>query len=437
MLNRKFGFCLFCTLVSICLTSCTTKEIPQGKRISVLDSVTAVKAEVADGSAQIKPSATVSVNEWLQPNANAQHVVPNANVGTEFKKQWKADFGAGSSRRNLLMGKPLVKNNVVYTLDADGVLSAFNLQDGEKLWKVEITSENKNIEATSMKGAGLSMFGDTIYITTGFGSVVAVKAKNGGKLWEQNLHAPLRIAPTVAAGKVFVQNINNKFFALNAASGEILWDYDIAMESTTLVGGAPAAYSPALDVVITGFSNGEIQSFGATIGTPLWSDNLVSNRQAYSSTALHTIKAAPVIEGETVYALGTADVLAAIDIRSGSRRWEKEIGGNQTPLLSGNTLYVVTNANDLVALDKQSGKVLWAKAIDLGKDADEITVYAPIMLNSRLVLALSDGRVLLYDAKSGAKINEVDLKEKLNTAPVTAQGYILFTTSNAKIIAYK
>lgn len=435
MLNHKFGFCLFCALVF--LSSCTTKEIPQGKRISVLDSATAVKAEVTDGSAQIKLSDAVSINEWLQTSANAQHVVPNVNVGTEFKKQWKTDFGAGSSRRELLMAKPLIKNNVVYMLDADGVLSAFKLQDGENIWKIELASENKNIAATSMKGAGLAMSGDIIYVTTGFGSVVAIQSKKGGKLWEQNLHTPLRIAPTIAAGKVFVQNINNRFFALNATNGEILWDYDIAMEHTTLVGGAPAAYSPVLDVVITGFSNGEIQSFGATIGTPLWSDNLVANRQAYSSTALHTVKAAPIVEGETVYALGTADVLAAIDIRSGSRRWEKEIGGTQTPLLSGNTLYVVTNTNDLVALNKQTGKVLWAKAIDLGKDADEITVYAPIMLNSRLVLALSDGRVQLYDAKSGNKVNEIDLNEKLNSAPITAQGYILFTTANAKIIAYK
>lgn len=437
MFNHQSWLRLGCCVAVLALGACTTKEIPQGRRIAVLEAATTLKPDVSDGAGRIQTAATTDVANWLQPDVNAQHVIPNAKVGVEFKRQWKSDFGAGGSKREILMSKPLVKGNVLYTLDADGVLSAFNLADGEKLWRVELMSENKYADATSMKGVGLTMQNDTIFITMGFGSVVAVKAKDGTKIWEQNLRAPLRIAPTYAAGKVFVQNINNRFFALDALNGEILWDYDIAMENTTLVGGASAAYSPALDVVITGFSNGEIQAFGATIGTPLWSDNLVANRQAYSSTALHTVKASPVIEGETAYALGTADVLAAIDIRSGSRRWEKEIGGTQTPLLSGNTLFVVANTHDLVALDKSNGNILWATALNLGKKADDITVYAPIMLNDRLLVTLSDGRVMLFDAKSGKKINELDLKEAFNSAPIVAQGYVIFTTRNAKIIAYK
>ncbi len=437
MFNHQFWLRLGCCAAVLILGACTAKEIPQGTRIAVLDEVTTLKPDVADGAGRIQTAAITNITNWLQPDVNAQHVTPNAKIGIEFKKQWKTDFGTGGSKREILMAKPLVKGNVLYMLDAEGMLSAFNLADGENLWRVELTSENKYAEATSMKGVGLTMENDTIFITMGFGSVVAVKAKDGTKVWEQNLRAPLRIAPTIAAGKVFVQNINNRFFALDARTGEILWDYDIAMEHTTLVGGASAAYCPALDVAITGFSNGEIQAFGATIGTPLWSDNLVSNRQAYSSTALHTVKASPVVEGETVYALGTADVLTAIDIRSGSRRWEKEIGGTQTPLLSGNTLYVVANTHDLVALDKNNGNILWASALNLGKKADDITVYAPIMLNNHLLVTLSDGRVMLFNAKTGKKINELDLMEDFNSAPIVAQGYVLFTTRNAKIIAYK
>ena len=437
MLNRQDLLRLGCCALVMMLGACTKKEIPQGTRIAVWEQNTKVRPDVADGSAQIKIAPAAGVENWLQAEANAQHVLPHANVNTQFQKQWKTDFGTGSSRREVLMAKPVVKNNVVYMLDADRRLSAFKLQDGEQIWRVELLSQNKYAGATSMKGVGLAMADDTIFVTTGFGAVVAVKAKDGTKIWEQNLRSPLRIAPSVAAGKVFVQSINNRIYALSTINGEILWDYDIASEHTTLVGGAPVAYSPALDVAVTGFSNGEIQAFCATIGTPLWSDNLVANRQAYSSTALHTVKAAPVIEGETVYALGTADVLAAIDMRSGTRRWEKAIGGTQTPLLSGNTLFVISEAKELIALDKSNGNILWAKALDLGKKADEITVFAPLMVNNHLLLTLSDGRVMLYEPKTGQKVNEVNLDEKFNATPVAAQGYILFTTANAKIIAYK
>lgn len=437
MLKHQSWLRLGCCIVVSLLGACTTKDIPQGTRISVLQEAASLKPDVADSSKHIQIAANTHVENWLQPDANAQHIIPNATVSTDFQKQWKSDFGTGSSKREILMAKPLVKNNTVYMLDADGVLSAFRLESGEELWRLELASQNKYTGATSMKGVGLAMANNTIFVTTGFGVVVAIDAAKGTKIWERDLRAPLRIAPTVAAGKVFVQSVNNRFFALDTNNGETLWDYDIAMEHTTLVGGAPAAYAPALDIVLTGFSSGEIQAFGATIGTPLWSDNLVANRQAYSSTALHTVKASPVIEGETVYTLGTADVLAAIDLRSGSRRWEKEIGGTQTPLLSGNTLFIVSEAKELIAVDKANGKILWAKALDLGKKANDTIVFAPIMLNDRLLLTLSDGRVMLFNPKDGNKINEVDLKEDFASAPITAQGYVLFITRNAKIIAYK
>ncbi len=436
MIKSRILLSCGCIASVLILGACTKKELPVGTRISVLTASTAIKPDVADGASYIK-IAGLSDEEWLQKEANARHVLPNVKVSTDFKKQWKADFGTGSSKRDVLLAKPLIKNGTVYTLDAEGRLSAFNLADGQDLWQVELIAENNNIGDTALKGVGLAISGDRIFITTGFGVVVAAQIKDGSKIWENNLGMPLRIAPTVAAGKVFVQSADNHFFALNAADGEILWDYDTALENTTIMGGAMAAYGKDTDMVIAGFSNGEAQAFGATIGTPLWSTDLVENSYAYSSTYLHTIKASPVIEGKTVYLLGSADVFTAIDMRSGAPKWQKKIGGTLTPLLSGNTLFAVSNNNELVAVNKENGNVLWATAIDLGEKASKITVHAPVMLNSLLVVALSDGNVLTYDPKTGKQINKVDIDEDLSASPIAAEGYIIFTTSNAKIVAYK
>lgn len=439
MYKHKLSLLLCGLLCSTTLLSACSgdKVLPKGTRVAVLDQTTIVKPDVAKSADKIQIAKEISNTTWLQSDMNAQHVMPNAKTGFDFVKQWKADFGQGHSKREFLISKPLIKEHVVYTLDADAELRAFNLKDGEKLWSVELMPSNRRVSDTAIKGAGLALEGNEIYVTTGFGVVVAVSAKDGSKLWEQDIHAPLRIAPTVAGNKVFVQSVDNKFFALDKSNGEVLWDYDIAMEETTMVGGAVAAYSAKADVVITGFSNGEIQAFGAAYGSPLWSDFLVANRQAYSSTFLHTIKASPVIDEQTVYVLGSGNVLAALDLYSGTRKWEKEIGGQQTPFVSGNTLFVVSNNNELIALDKTNGDVLWSKAIDLKGKASEVIVYAPVVLNSRVVVSLSNGIVHAFDPKTGNLLNTVDLDEKLNSAPIAAGGYIIFTTSNAKLLAYK
>ena len=438
MLERKSWTVLGCAFLAFALSGCSSdKEIPQGKRISVLEQASAIKPDVSNGASLVKIASPTANNEWLQEYHNARHVMPHVNTSVEFKKQWRSGVGTGRSKREMLLAKPLINGDVVYMLDADATLSAVNLKDGEKNWSVELIPENSNISSSALKGAGLAINGDTAYVTTGFGTVVAVKTKDGSKVWEQSLKTPLRIAPVVAAGKVLVQSADNKFSALDAKSGDILWDYDIAMENTTVIGGGAPAYCSALDVIVSVFSNGDVQAFNAGLGTPLWTDTAVSNRQAYSSTYLHAIKASPIIDGETVYVLGNADVLTAIDVRSGNRLWEKEIGGINTPLLSGNTLFVVTNDNDLLAVNKANGDILWATPIELGGKANEVTAFSPILLNNQLVLTLSNGRVLTYNPKTGEKTNLVDLDEDLNSAPIAAQGYIIFTTAKAKLIAYK
>lgn len=438
MLERKLGTAFACVVCALTVVSCSSKkDIPQGNRISVWEQASVVKPDVANGASMVKIDSAKDNEKWWQVDANAGHIIPHVNTTLKFEKQWSSRFGSGRSKRDMLLSRPLISGTVVYTLDAEGILGAYNLKDGENIWRVELVAENSNISDTALKGAGLATDGENIYVTTGFGSVVAVKAKDGAKVWENSLRTPIRIAPVIADNKIFVQSADNHFFTMNAKDGELLWDYDIAMENTMIVGGATAAYCKALDVVLIGFSNGDIQAFNASLGTPLWTDSMVSNRQAYSSTYLHSIKASPVVEGETAYVLGNADVMAAIDIRNGSRIWEKEVGGIATPLLSGNTLFAVSNDNDLLAIDKKNGNILWATPIELGGKSTEVTPFSPILLNNQLVVTLSNGRVITYNPKDGKKINVVELDENLNSAPIAAQGYVIFVTDKAKLLAYK
>ena len=323
MLNTKTKV-LAGLLLSIAAAACSSdKVLPKGERLAVLEPVAAIRPDVTSSGIQINIPAAVANSDWQQEGFNALHAQQNFKVGTAFQKQWESSFGKGRSKREFLISKPLVAKNKVYTLDAAGLLSAFDISSGNLLWKTKLHSENDNVDDTSLKGAGIAFNNGTVYAATGYGSVYAVNTQKGEILWSKSLQTPLRIAPMVANGNVFVQSVDNKFYVLNAKNGEEQWKYDISLENTTLVGGAPAAYAPDLDMVITGFSNGEIQAFNATLGSPLWSDILISNRQAYSSTFLDTIKSAPIIDGDTVYAIGNSNVLASIDLRSGMRKWEK------------------------------------------------------------------------------------------------------------------
>ncbi len=438
MLNKKSVTLVGCVLAVALVSACSgDKVLPKGTRVSVLAPVSAIKPDVALSVGRIKvPSAEIN-SAWTQVGYNAQHLQKNFKGSTNFVEQWSADFGKGESKREFLISKPLSNGDMVYTLDASGIISAFNIKDGKEVWSLKLQAKNENVDDMALRGAGIAFENDVIFATTGYGDVYAVNAKTQKILWRQSLNTPIRIAPTVAGGNVYVLSVDNRFFALSNKTGEIQWEYDISLENTTLVGGAPVAYAPSGNMAIVGFSSGELQAFNASLGSPLWSDVLISNRQAYSSTFLNTIKAAPVVEYNTVYALGNGNMLTAIDLQTGRRSWEKEIGGVDTPLLVGNTLYLVSNTNDLVAVDKTNGDILWASAIDMGKKPANTLIYSPVMVDGQLVVALSSGMVYLYAPQTGKLIKNVDLDEKLNSAPIVANGYVFFVTSSAELIAYK
>ena len=123
-------------------------------------------------------------------------------------------------------------------------------------------------------------------------------------------------------------------------------------EATTLVGGANPALDTKQDVLIAAFSTGEIEAFKASTGSVLWSDVLVSKRRSNSLSSINGIKANPVIDNDFVFALGHNNILADLDLRTGNRVWEKEIGGTNQPCVAGKFLYVLRDDFHLIAMEK-------------------------------------------------------------------------------------
>lgn len=205
------------------------------------------------------------------------------------------------------------------------------MDSGKRIWKRRLKPLIKDDQSTSMKGAGLAVMDKKVFATTGFGGIFALDMVTGKQLWRYDTGMPIRIAPTAGHGVLFAQTIDNHLYAFNSADGSVLWDYKSVSENTTLVGGASPAYSPSQDVVIAAFSSGEIRAFKASTGSPLWGDVLVARRRTNSLSNINAIKANPVIDGDVVYAAGSSNIMVAIDLRTGARIWEKEIGSTNMP----------------------------------------------------------------------------------------------------------
>ncbi len=437
---RSVAACAIVLLVSGCGLFGKKPLDIDGERIDVIREDTSLAPDYATGEVKIKLPAPYVNNKWTQNGDNSMHLIGHLEAKTKLKKLWSKSFGKGSSKRDYLIASPIAEYGAVFAVDAEGIVTARRQDNGKQIWKKRLKSRNKEERGIALKGAGLAEFNKKIYATTGFGSVFCLNMTDGKEIWRQDLDMPIRIAPSINAGRILVQSFDNTLTALDADNGSILWKNQTESEATTLVGGATPAYSPENDVVIAAFSNGELQAYKASTGTPLWTDLLVSHKRTNSLAQISAIKANPVIDGGKVFAIGYNSVLTAIDLRTGSRIWERETGGTNQPWVAGNYLYVLTNDFDLLALDKNDGKIIWNTAIPKGDDSDAkngVFGSGPVLVSDRLLVATSNGYIFSVSPYTGEILGYVSADEGIELAPIVVDGMAIFTTNDAELIAYK
>lgn len=436
---KKAAVCGLIIMLSACGIFSKDKVKLDGERVAVLKEVSNLAPDYEPGEIKIKLPKPYVNSSWSQEGGNAEHLMGHLQSGSKLKKFWDSNFGDGNSKRDYLLASPVIAYKVVFTIDAEAEVRAFRLDNGDEIWERRLKPLNRDEKGVSMKGAGLAEYNRKIYATTGFGSVFALDMKSGKILWRFDNEAPIRIAPTVDAGKVFVQTIENNLIALDADTGHELWRYKTSTEATTLVGGAAPAYDPLQDVVIAAFSSGEIRAFKASTGSTLWGDLLISHKRTNTLANINGIKANPVIDGDVVYAVGHSNIMTAIDLRTGNRIWEKEIGGLNQPWIAGKYLYVLTNDFNLVAMEKENGKIIWNTTIPVLDDDNRAGLFArgPILTNNRLIVSTSNGYVFAVSPYDGRIIGYITLSDGVEISPIVADNITIFTTNDADIVAYK
>ncbi|MBQ8677806.1 MAG: PQQ-binding-like beta-propeller repeat protein [Alphaproteobacteria bacterium] len=410
-----------------------------GERISVIREDKNLQPEYAAGQIKIRLPKAALNDQWNQSGGNALHALGHIKAGGDLDEIWDVSFGAGSSKRNVLITSPVSDGSRVYTLDANGIARAYRLGSGEEVWRRRLKHANRQNRDSSLIGAGLAVHQEKVFATTGFGKVFAILAADGEIIWQTDLKSPIRIAPCVADDLAIVQTIDNAIYALRINDGSILWKDKIEAEATTMIGGAAPAYDVANDLVVAAFSNGQVQAYKASTGTPLWSEWVISGGATEAIAELTSVKANPVIDNGIAYIAGYNGPLTAIDIRTGVKLWIKDIAVSSQPWVAGQFLFVLTNDGDLAALERTTGKVVWSTIIPYAKGDERLGVFTsgPVLTNDALLVVSSNGKLFSVSPYNGRIMGIADVEKDVETSPIMVDGTLLLTTKNARLNAYK
>ena len=405
-----------------------------GTRETILGTRGGLEVDAANGRSITVP-APVAVSAWTETGGNATHAFGNI-AATGLQPAWTASIGAGGGYRAKLTAQPLVENGTVYTMDSDGKVSAFDLANGSRRWRTNTEADDSR---SSNIGGGIAIQGGKIYATTGRGDALALDAGTGSILWRKDIGVPARSGPTLANDRMHFTTLDDQLLALSLPTGERAWGYTAASSNTTVLTEAAPAISDGF--VVAGFGSGELVSVRADSGVLAWSDTLASSRGRNSSVDLSAIRGLPVIDQGRIFAIGVGGLILAIDVRSGRRLWEREVGGGQTPWLAGDWLFVQTNGQALAAISASDGRVRWLQELprwdNPAKQRDPIFWSGPLMVNGKLLLAGTSSIAVSVDPIDGHILGTQTMSSAVSVAPVAASGTVLILSDDGTLQAFR
>lgn len=442
-LPRRLAGAAFVALLLPVLAACESgwlgeKEAPPlpGKRISVLQMQTGLESAQGEAVDILVPPPEPSA-DWPQAGGYGHHAMQHMVVAANPQRAWRAGIGAGSGSRDRLLAQPVVADGRVYAIDTEAQVSAFSLQNGDRLWRTDLLPDDE--DTRTLLGAGVAYANGRIFATTGLAQVVALDAAGGQELWRTRVPAPLRAPPAYDGGRVFVVTVDNTALALAASDGRVLWSQPGVAEATGLLGGA----APAVDngVVITPMRSGEVLALTVDTGRPLWSDSIIAATRTAAAAGMADISARPVLDDGRVYVVSASGLMAAIDLRTGRRIWELPVAGVEQPWLAGKVLYVLNVDSDLAAVDARTGRVLWVTPLPQWEDPEDrdgrILWSGPVLASDRLIIAGSHGEAMTVSPYTGQVLGREPMPDGVTIAPVVADGTLLFLTNDADLVAYR
>ena len=408
-----------------------------GERIAVFSDRKEIEPDKDAGSIQVTLPAPVVNDSWPQSGGFANYAMQHLAIGDSPQVVWTADVGSGSSSSRILTTPPVVADGKVFAKDAESTVSAYSADTGQRIWSVTLKPEKAR--DTNEFGGGLAWFGGKLFVTTGFAEVFCLDASTGTEVWTSMVSAPIRGAPLVFGDRVFTISIDNKLHAMAAVDGSDLWNFSALQEVAGYIGGNSPAGSG--DMIVAPFTSGELVGLRLDNGRPVWNESLVGpRREARAFGNLADIRGRPVIDRGTVLAMGTAGTLTAIDLRSGQRQWERNIGGNQTPWVAGRFVFVVTGSADVAALERDTGKVKWVTPLSQYQDESRrkpMIWGGPVLASDRLLVGGSTGEMLSLSPYTGEIIGKLDMRSPLRLAPVVANRMVFVLTDSGRLIALR
>jgi len=408
-----------------------------GQRIAVLTGEGDVTVDPATAALPMNLPAAAANTDWTQSGGTATKSMGQLALGNALGRAFTVQAGRGNSLTARLAASPVVANGHIFTIDTIGSVRAFDARTGAQLWASQTPTEKGN--QASLYGGGIAYDQGRIYATNGLGFVAALDERNGGIVWQVRPGGPLRGAPSVANGSIYVISQDNQIYSLKESDGTTNWSQQASLEVAGVFGSASPAAGQG--TVVAGFSSGELNAYRYENGRQVWQDALQRTSIRTSVSSLSDIDADPVIDSGQVIAVGQGGRMVALDLISGQRQWELNLAGISTPWVAGDWIFVVTDDAKLICVARQNGHIRWINQLpQFSKPKSkkgEIDYSGPVLAGGRLIVTGSNGVMINVDPTTGSFQSQSGIGAPISLSPVVANSTLYILDDRGRLTAFR
>jgi outer membrane protein assembly factor BamB len=243
-----------------------------------------------------------------------------------------------------------------------GRVTALRLSDGGRIWQTLVGDVSTS----------LSLRDSSVYGVNDAGEAFALNTARGHISWKREV-GPSRSGPLVMGSRVVIATLRDSLIVLDRESGVVQGAFALRVPTA-----APLAVLDDSSVVLAS-PQGAIDALSISSGRVQWSVDVGE-----------PVPGSPVVDGDTVFALGGSCTLIRVPRHAPSvprRDRSPHCVSVATPLVLRDGVLVATVAGDVTYLSRASGVASWTK-----RTGGTIR-HPPVVLDRQVVLATLGGEI--------------------------------------------
>ena len=349
---------------------------------------------------------------WFGGSDNTVPPAPLKSVASPvgIRQLWETKVGSGAENQFIRL-TPALADGRIYAASYDGTVTALDALSGQRVWEA-------NTKLPISGGVGLSDK-ELVLVGTDKGQVVALRQDDGQEVWRATVSSEVLAPPRAARGTVVVRTSDGKFTGLDARSGDRRWVSAHALPALSLRGNsAPVIVQ---NLVVAGLETGKLLVMSLDKGLPLTEKTVSPPQGRTEIERLIDIDSEPKIFGDTLYLVAYRGSVAAIDMRGGNPVWNRALSSYAGLDVDAQHVYVSDDADAVLALDRRDGGTLWKQG-ELGGRR----LTAPAASDDYLVVGDFEGYLHWLDKNDGRIVGRIRAAGKAIVAPPIAAGNTIF-----------